>query len=217
MIAPTGRSLLTDVSDVDNAPLLTAGDRLPSDSGPRRGLRVLLVMVDLASALAAWSLAFGFGAVSHDNHVSTIVRGGAAAVALTVLMVALAGYEKLYLARVCSVRSFELSRLLLVALISGVAAPAVARAVGMHLPSAWAAFGAGSLFILDASARWAYSRWLRSGRINGRFSRPVVLVGDNEEAIELYELTQEHPESGLRVVGIVGQPGATVSPIAGLP
>src|SRR5271154_3606874 len=51
MIAATGRSLLTDVVDVRDAPLLDAGKSLPSASGSRRALRVLLVMVDLASAV----------------------------------------------------------------------------------------------------------------------------------------------------------------------
>ncbi len=94
---------------------------------------------------------------------------------------------------------------------------AVAGALGMHLYARWAVFGALSFFVVDASVRSAYSRWLRSGRMNGRFSRSVVLVGDNDEALELYELTQSHPEAGLVVTGIVGGPGATVSPIAGVP
>jgi exopolysaccharide biosynthesis polyprenyl glycosylphosphotransferase len=214
VIAAQGEGLRTDRPAVE---LLGASESQKTSPASRRSLRVLLVTIDAAVAAVAWSVAFRLGAIGAFNHVSLIMRSATAVVGMTVLVTVLASYQKLHLARVCSVRSFELSRLLLVSLLSGVASVAIAGALGMHLPASWAVFGALSFFIVDASVRSAYSRWLRSGRMNGRFSRSVVLVGDNDEALELYELTQSHPEAGLVVTGIVGRPGATVSPVAGVP
>ena len=71
--------------------------------------------------------------------------------------------------------------------------------------------------VLDLTGRALYARWLRASRTKGRFSRAVILVGDNEEASDLLRLTREHPEDGLRVIGLVGRPGATGSSEIDLP
>jgi exopolysaccharide biosynthesis polyprenyl glycosylphosphotransferase len=217
MISAAGGPVPSEVIDRTPGSSGGAGNSLSPVSGSGRTLRALLVTLDLSSAAVAWFFAFRMGAMGDENHVSIFLRTLAAVVAMAGLVVILAAYQKLYLARVCSVRAFELSRLLMVSLLTGFAAVEVARVIGLHLPTTWAAIGAGTFFVLDASVRSVYARRLHTGRLNGRFSRPVVLVGDNQEAIELYTLTKDHPESGLRVVGVVGQAGATTSPIAGLP
>jgi len=74
---------------------------------------VLLVSLDLATAAVAWSFAFRSGAIGNENHASLFLRTVLAVLAMTGLVVLVAAYQKLYLARVCSVRSFELSRLLM--------------------------------------------------------------------------------------------------------
>jgi exopolysaccharide biosynthesis polyprenyl glycosylphosphotransferase len=61
------------------------------------------------------------------------------------------------------------------------------------------------MFVLLALLRSAYDGWLKSARAAGKFSRPIVIVGGNEEAFELYRLLHTHPELGLRINGIVGR------------
>jgi len=51
------------------------------------------------------------------------------------------------------------------------------------------------MFFLASMGRGVYARWLRGARMSGRFCRPVILVGDNDEARELYELTVHHPNT----------------------
>jgi exopolysaccharide biosynthesis polyprenyl glycosylphosphotransferase len=62
-------------------------------------------------------------------------------------------------------------------------------------------------FAFLACARSAYGDWLRAGRSRGRFSRPVLVVGSNDEAVDLCHLIDSHPEVGYRVCGLVGDPG----------
>jgi exopolysaccharide biosynthesis polyprenyl glycosylphosphotransferase len=52
-------------------------------------------------------------------------------------------------------------------------------------------------------ARSILGAWLRAERAAGRFPRPIVLIGGNEEAAALGDLLAEHPELGFRVLGIV--------------
>lgn len=92
----------------------------------------------------------------------------------------------------------------LVALVLDAASPSTARLVA----GAGVALGALTL------VRSAYSTWLRANRLAGRFSRPVVLIGGNDEADALDELLQVHPELGFRVVGVVASPDHLVASLA---
>jgi exopolysaccharide biosynthesis polyprenyl glycosylphosphotransferase len=71
--------------------------------------------------------------------------------------------------------------------------------------------GVASEFILGGTSRTAFAGWLRGARTCGRYCRQVALIGDNDEAFELYNHTQQHPECGLRIVGVVGRAGGSPS------
>ena len=58
--------------------------------------------------------------------------------------------------------------------------------------------------MLLAWFRALYTTWLKWARAQGRYCRPVLIVGSNEQAHELYRLLDNHPEIGFRVVGVVG-------------
>ena len=58
-------------------------------------------------------------------------------------------------------------------------------------------------FLLSAS-RGLYTAWLSRARSQGRFCRPVVVIGTGDEGYELFRLVDIHPELGLRVAGVVG-------------
>ena len=62
---------------------------------------------------------------------------------------------------------------------------------------------AGTWFLL-AAFRGLYGAWLSRAASQGRFCRPVVVVGTGDEGYELNQLVDLHPELGLRVAGVVG-------------
>ena len=200
-----GMDAVTDVALV-GAPTI-AERSISTESGGQ--LRSVLVAIDLVSVVAAWSIAVTLGEVSNYGRSSTVFHDALTVAGITAVVMTLLGTHKLYRARVCAVRSIELAKLIRVGLFSGVSSVLVARLFHLTLPWGWATLGAGGMFALDAGGRGLFSRWLRTRRSSGRFSRSVVLIGDNDEALELYRITQSHPESGVRVVGIVGRSGST--------
>lgn len=129
---------------------------------------------------------------------------GVVAAATAVTVVAIAA-QRLYLSRVCSIRAVEIARL-----GRGVGAVAVSALLLPSLPlgieSAGVALGAATAFLLVVVNRGFYRYWLQVGRREGRFLRPVIMVGTNEEASDpdLAKLIDDHPELGYRVVGVVG-------------
>ena len=128
-----------------------------------------------------------------------------------------ASLQGLYRARACAIRSLEATRIVKATLMTGLATLLVPRLFGAELPLRRVVLGVVVSLVLDLTGRALYARWLRASRTKGRFSRAVILVGDNEEASDLLRLTREHPEDGLRVIGLVGRPGATGSTEIDLP
>ena len=178
----------------------TAGHRAPGVA-----LRRMLVIADVGAAALGWGSAIAIGP-------GIGVAGGAPAVgALTfVLLVALTvasvGLQRLYLSRVCAIRSVEISRLARAAAIAGATALLLPRLLPVALPTVTGVVGATASFFLLMLARGAFRSWLHAGRRDGRFLRPVVIVGANDEGYELFRLIRDHPETGFRVAGVLGSP-----------
>ncbi len=176
----------------------------------------MLVAADFGAAAVAWSLAFAFGAAAQAGHSGFTLRCCLAVAGLAVLSVVVAATQKLYWARLCAIRSVEIARCLRVSLIVGVAAMPVSAIAGVRLPIRWIVAGTAVMMILTVAGRGLYGGWLRNRRSRGHLGRPVVLIGDNDEGRNLVKLTEEHPEYGLRVVGVIRRPGDE-APELGLP
>ena len=112
--------------------------------------------------------------------------------------------QGLYRSRVCAVRAVETARLGRAAAIAAALALIVATALG--LPFGWGqAIGAMVVtWVLLSTARGLYAAWLSRARSQGRFCRPVVVIGTGDEGYELFKLVDLHPELGLRVAGVIG-------------
>ena len=221
MTATLGQSLDAEIIELSTVPDAFA-DGQPGEGSSGflsagRLLRTLLVCIDLASAMLAWTLAFALGPVTYLHGSAGLIRPGLVVVGLVLCAALFAASQKLYLARVCAIRSFEAARVVRVALMTGLAALAIPRLVGLDLGLRPVGFGVAVMILADTTGRGIYARWLRSSRMKGRFARSVILVGDNEEARDLLRLTREHPENGLRMVGVVGRPGTTGSSEIDLP
>jgi exopolysaccharide biosynthesis polyprenyl glycosylphosphotransferase len=167
----------------------------------RRALRLL----DIAAVLTAWAatlmLPDGIRALSVE-HTARLVALAVVVIFATQSAIASQG---LYLARVCSVQAVELARLARVAVVSALVAVAGGRIFGVDVSPLEALLGFLMTTTLLIAGRYGFRSWLEANRLKGRFSRSVVLVGSNEEALELCQLVREHGECGFRIRGVVGE------------
>lgn len=165
---------------------------------PRR----VLVAADLCALLAAWTATLvGPSLPVWELREAHLAAVGAAATAAGVA--ALMGH-RLYRARVCAVRAAEHRGLLRTAVVTGAAAWVAARALGVAAPAAQLASGAAITFVALVVARAVYRAWLRHRRERGAFRRPVLLLGEGEDARTLHRVLTQHPEMGYEVRGVVG-------------
>ncbi|MFN2606355.1 MAG: sugar transferase [Acidimicrobiales bacterium] len=169
---------------------------------PFSALRALLRGLDFGAATLGWTVALASAG-------GTAMPGSAArrtveAVILGLITVVLADSRRLYRARTCSLRAVEVQRLGQVALVQSALVFLVGPRLGLVVPARQILVGGVLTFVVAAAARGIYRGWLTEGRRNGRFSRPVVILGSNEEALDLYRLATDHPELGLAIVGVIG-------------
>ncbi len=169
-----------------------------------RSLRWILLGLDVGAVTIAWLITLLVPGEFTRSLSGSTTRFGTELALVTVSSVLVIASQRLYLARVCGVRAVETARLARASVLSGVIAVVVAGQLATELSIARAALGALLTFLLLTLARGVYGSWLRRGRTNGRFCRPVVLVGAGPEAAELYRLIEQHPELGYRVTGVVG-------------
>ncbi|HZJ28084.1 MAG TPA: sugar transferase [Acidimicrobiia bacterium] len=167
-------------------------------------MRTILLSLDVFAIATAWLIMLAvpgeFTRSLQGNPVRLVIE----VLVITVASVAVIASQRLYLARVCGVRAVENARLARASAVSGVVAVLIAAQLSTDLSLVRAGVGAVLTFVLLSIARGMYTAWLKRGRTQGRFCRPVVLVGAGSEAEDLYRLVENHPELGYRIVGVVG-------------
>jgi FlaA1/EpsC-like NDP-sugar epimerase len=174
-------------------------------TAPSAGLRRRLIALDAVAAVAGWAAGLavtrGVEAPTSSSPIAMSVLVIAVLAATTILLIT---GQRLYLARVCSIRAVEIGRLWRAAAFAGAAALLLPRLtpVGVSVPGA--VVGAGATFFTLIASRGLYRHWLQAGRRDGRYLREMVIVGSNEEAYDLCKLIADHPELGFRVAGVVG-------------
>lgn len=167
-------------------------------------LRVLLVGLDILAGLVSWTAAFVVG--GHGHWLVRVGRAGALASVLTVVLIVLLAASKLYLARVCSIRTVETSRIGQVSVLVGLTAALMNREYEVAASDVVPVMGAAAMMILLLVLRRGYSAWLRSCRARGLFCRPVCILGVNDEAASIVHLLEGQPDLGYRVVAVLGDP-----------
>lgn len=183
----------------------------PELSAPASSLlRRMLVLLDASGVAVGWAtgLLVTGGLTSTARPIDS-VPFVASIVVMTAVTLALVAGQGLYLSRVCSIRAVEIGRLSRASVAAAAAGVLVPRLLPLELSVAGAAVSAALAFLLLVLMRGCYRYWLQSGRRDGRFLRPVVVVGTNEESYDLYKLTQQHPEMGYSVIGMVGDDPTT--------
>jgi exopolysaccharide biosynthesis polyprenyl glycosylphosphotransferase len=158
------------------------------------------VACDVIALALAWLPTMLMG----DRYGRTVLESFAHVGFGIVIGVWLIRVNELHRWRVSMVRSMELSRLTRVAAILAVAMIAVGRVSHIDIKTREAVLGSVLSLLLLVSGRSSYRAWLSGARRQGRHLRDVVLIGANQEGADLVELLADHPETGLRVVGVLG-------------
>ncbi len=165
-------------------------------SGRRRSrLRLCLVGTDVA-ALALACLPWPM--ISHHGAGASLLL---AALFIVVSLAAIDG-QRLYLARVCAVRSVEIARLGRAMLLATGVVAIVTRSV-TDVPLALVVAHGAVAFVCLVLGRRLFSAWLDGTRANGHNAHAVAFVGMNDEAAMLCRLLSDEPQLGYRVVGVV--------------
>ncbi len=189
-----------------NTPQLPAPERVGPDRSP--WLRRLLVGLDALALLIAWGLALLLPGISDTDLRGRLAPAIGISVIVTVASLFFASSQRLYLARVCVVRAEEKARLARVALFTFIAGLLACQLVGFDVSYLRLGVATVLTFLLMAGFRLGYHQYLRVSRARGRFARPILLVGANDEAVELSQLLVTHPEIGMQMVGVVGDRAA---------
>ncbi|MHB1783281.1 MAG: sugar transferase [Acidimicrobiales bacterium] len=189
---------------------------------PRGSLRLrwLLVGLDAAALLASWmplSLADTSGL--DRSQLGGSLALGTAMVLTTLACLGVASARRLYRSRVASIKEHERALLVSVAVASAVVGGVALRLLGVRPPLGALAGDAAIAFLLLVGERSAYRSWLKVQRQRGRFVRPTVVLGANEEGRYWCRQFAEHPELGVSVKGVVDdvplEPASTAAPWLG--
>jgi exopolysaccharide biosynthesis polyprenyl glycosylphosphotransferase len=170
----------------------------PASERARRGSpRPRLVAGDVLALAVAWTLpTMSAAGIDAGRRLAC----GVAVMGITLLIMR---QEGLYRSRVCALRTSEVQRSVVAALIGGGAfvggtwlagSPAGSPAVG----------GASAAALLVVVHRWHFGRWLKERRSRRQYLRTIVLVGTNDVGGSLLKMFRDEPELGYRVGAVVG-------------
>jgi exopolysaccharide biosynthesis polyprenyl glycosylphosphotransferase len=184
------------VGDVDPSP---DAPPAPRPHPPRRShLRIGLVLLDAVALAVGWGLVLlAFARPLTLQRLATIPLAAAVGVALL-------GGLRLYRARECAIRSVEMVGLGKAVVATGLVMKAAEAPLSLDLHADEAISAAVVSGLLLLMARSGYRSFVAAGRRQGRYTRPVVVVGTNEEGADLVKLLRTTPELGYDVVGVLG-------------
>ncbi len=168
-------------------------------------LRRRLVVIDVVTALLGWLIVEAVWVEVFE--VGSRVDAGLFAVAMAAVTAVLANWQKLYLARVSSVRADEVTRLARVSVAALGVGYVMQRWLGTETSFVRVLCGSVLTLWMLVVARGQFAHWLQAARFKGRFMRSIVVVGGDEEAHRLTQLFLVHPEMGYTPVGYVGDEG----------
>jgi exopolysaccharide biosynthesis polyprenyl glycosylphosphotransferase len=139
------------------------------------------------------------------------------AAAVSVVTVLLLAAQRLYKARVCAVRSVELSRLARTSVVCAVAVAWLNHTQRIGPSVRVDTVAALCSFLVLVCVRTGYQSWLRTCRARGLFCRRVCILGANDEAEDLVHLFEDQPDIGYRVVAVLESADEWVNRDCGVP
>lgn len=195
------------MTDTDAPPIAPAPPQVERDAARQpaiirkrsSGLRLRLLMVDVLAAAGTWLV---LGTINMPDTTGT--RRWGAAVAATVVTLAAMQLLGLYRSRLCVQRGQEITRII-VAVAAGAVCLELLRGDAGRSHAA-AIVAAGSCVLALIALRWMFIQWLRAQRAQGRYSRGLVMIGTNDDAVAVWTMLHSQPELGYEVRGIIGKP-----------
>lgn len=178
----------------------------------RLGLGRILWLIDALMASLGWSLGLATAHVAVGAGADGIFTPLLWAVPAVLVTLAFIRSQKLHLARVCAIRATEMRGLtrstVYAAAALWIAAPLLSSAT-LAPEVLLAGFVCSHTTLI--LGRTTFRSWLGAQRRDGLHVRPVVLIGSNQDAVDLFEMMEDHPEMGFAVAGVVPTPGQHVS------
>lgn len=166
-------------------------------------LRRALVALDLVALSLAWATALLLTSPAAAGH-----RPAGTSLVLAATLVGVALWlnvtQGLYRSRVCNLRSVETSLLCRVGFLTAVIALAGSEVLDVTILASELIAGAASSVVALLVARGGYRAWLSAKRRQGHHLRSVVLIGANDEALEIFRILEAHPEDGYEIAGVLG-------------
>jgi exopolysaccharide biosynthesis polyprenyl glycosylphosphotransferase len=160
------------------------------------GLRARLLFGDVVAAAVGWGVTWF--ALRSDSLGPGFIG------VQTAVVVFMCSRQRLYLSRVCAVRAVEMALLGRVSFRSGLVAAVILWQADVQRPVVAALVGMILTFMSLALSRGAYRSVLMRARRDGRYLRPVVVVGTDEIGLQLVQHIGRNPAFGYQVVGVVG-------------
>jgi exopolysaccharide biosynthesis polyprenyl glycosylphosphotransferase len=192
-------------------PSSTAGvDSAAEAAGRARDERRLQALLRGGDA-AAILLAFLAMAVTSGYHRLGTERSAFTLVAAMAIGLWAIRFEGLWNERVVAMRTIEISKLTRATVVLGVGMLVVDRLSRAWIQVEHIAVGIVLTWLLLLGWRSFYRAWLASSRRRGRYTRRLVIVGTDRRAVELAKLFSIHPETGMRVRGVIGSRAEAVS------
>jgi exopolysaccharide biosynthesis polyprenyl glycosylphosphotransferase len=185
-----------------NAP---GADQLAVAARPARTgsglLRWSLRAADAMALTVAWGLTALVWPISSDAVGDGVVFGLVPFVLVGCWLIA---KQRLYLARVATMRTVEQAGLVRACILLMAATVAVTGARGLDVHLARIALLGALAFLCLSIARTGYRGWLTAARHAGRFTRPVLIVGVDDQTTEICDVMADHPELGFEPIGVIG-------------
>ena len=183
-----------------NASFQPASSRAGGSGLRSSGLRIRLFCLDATAAAASWLV---FSTVTMP--AATATRRWGAAVAATAVTLTAMQLLGLYRSRLCVQRRQELARIT-VASALGAVPFLLLRGTAGHHSAVVTIIAAGSCVLALVTLRWIFSQWLYAQRAQGRYHRGIVMIGTNDDAVDVWTMLHSQPELGYEVRGIIGKP-----------
>jgi exopolysaccharide biosynthesis polyprenyl glycosylphosphotransferase len=171
----------------------------------RSGLKAILVLVDLALLSIAWFPILLGGPAADVRPPAASLLVGVCAVLAALAMIR---FQGLWLSRVCAIRSIEVRLIARATALTLVALLLVDRlvfgAVDTYIALEEIAVGCTMMLVLLVVGRSVYRSSVRASRHDGANSREVIIIGTGAHAAHLTALIGDHPDYGMRAVGVIG-------------
>jgi FlaA1/EpsC-like NDP-sugar epimerase len=193
MINGSVREHSPTLADLDTSADHLLGTDVDAPSSAGNLLKPTLKALDAAGLSVGWGFAVAATAGrSSAGPLDPLQLTLLAWVGVTVSLMAMAS-KRLWLSRVCAVRSAELAGVGQTAVISALAVLVAGDLLSYTGPARFGVIGAFSSFVLVMGNRAAYSAWLRRARRRGRYIRRLVMVGTSSQALDLARLINGPP------------------------